>query len=295
VRVQLAAATLAALVATTAGVGLAGASSQAPGTASAPPGAEPIPCNPQSAPVKMTVPPIGPDPVCGSRYDDELRAKHGGSINSFPGNDKVWAKNGKANEVWGGPGRNDVAYVDAKDTVHDIEKCPNRPRGRCPKAAASFKSVAAGQVEFPASEPVVVCDHRPGTTERRVWLAAEPMIRAADTTPRVDWQTVAYTPVLTKWDGVKWVVNQEKVWLFDRTFDPSERATPFIGNYWRDFKNKQRGFFVFNIVEPGTYRVWVKYYWYKTPHVAAHEIGDYVNAHYGEFETDNKHETCTFP
>ena len=83
--------------------------------------------------------------------------------------------------------------------------------------------------------------------------------------------------------------------VFDRTFDPTETATPFLGNYWRHLKSKQRYFIWFYVDEPGTYRISVKYYWYKTANIAAHEEEYYVDDHFGEFETDNTHTSCTFP
>jgi hypothetical protein len=276
------------------GVALAGATPHLGSGATAPPGKEPFPCDPEATKVIAPAPLQGGISLCGSRFADQLHSKLGHTIRSYPGNDKIWAKNGKVDEIWGGPGTNDMARVDAKDTVKgDIEKCPPRPT--CPKAAPTYARIDKGEVVYPATQPIVICDLEPGTNRRRMWFPREPFIRAVDTTKRVDWQTVAWTPLRYKFDGVNWVANQSHIWLFDRTFDPTETATPFLGNYWRHLKSKQRYFIWFYVDEPGTYRISVKYYWYKTANIAAHEEEYYVDDHFGEFETDNTHTSCTFP
>jgi hypothetical protein len=230
--------------------------------------------------------------ICGSRYDDKLPSKLGATIWGYAGKDTIQARNGRADEISGGPGK-DTATVDAKDTVKGVEKCLGRPS--CPRASASVKRLTASQVQFVLEEPIVVCDLEPGSENRRMWLPLEPKMRAADTTSRIDWQTVAYTPVLYRHDGTDWRVYRERIWLFDRTFDPSERATPFTGNFWRHTRTKQRTSVFFYVDDPGTYRVSVRYHWYRTPSVAAHEVVDAVDDHFGEFETDRTHQSCTFP
>jgi hypothetical protein len=285
---------VAILAAMSLGVALAGATPHLGSGATAPPGKEPFPCDPEATKVIAPAPLQGGISLCGSRFADQLHSKLGHTIRSYPGNDKIWAKNGKVDEIWGGPGTNDMARVDAKDTVKgDIEKCPPRPT--CPKAAPTYARIDKGEVVYPATQPIVICDLEPGTNRRRMWFPREPFIRAVDTTKRVDWQTVAWTPLRYKFDGVNWVANQSHIWLFDRTFDPTETATPFLGNYWRHLKSKQRYFIWFYVDEPGTYRISVKYYWYKTANIAAHEEEYYVDDHFGEFETDNTHTSCTFP
>lgn len=288
----LAAAVLAALTVTSLGPGLAGATTLR--ASAGPGGAEPAPCNPETERVNGAAPVARGVPICGSRYDDTLRSRHGHSIWAYPGKDVISARNGKADEIRGASGV-DRAVVDAKDIVWgDVERCPPYPR--CPRARTTARQLAVSQVQFFKEEPIVVCDLEPGTENRRLWLPLEPKVRAADSTDRVDWQTVAYRAILYRHDGTDWRVRNQSSWFFDRTFDPSERATPFFGNFWRHLRTKQRQQVVsFYADDPGTYRVSIKYYWYRTPSVREHETEDVVDDHFGEFETDRRHESCTFP
>jgi hypothetical protein len=291
-RVYLAAAVFAVLSVTSFGATLAGAT---PLRATAGPGGkEPGDCTPESTQVKGGAPVHGGGSICGSRFDDTLRSKKGHPIWGYPGKDLISARNGKVDEIRGGPGK-DTAIVDSKDTVWgDVEKC--LPYVRCPGSRAQPKRLAVSQVQFFKEEPIVVCDLEPGTENRRLWVAMEPRMRAADTTNRVDWQTVAYRAILYRHDGTDWRVRGQSTWLFDRTFDPSERATEFHGNFWRHLRTKQRQQVInFYADEAGVYRVSVKYYWYRTRSVAEHEVEDVVDYHFGEFETNNRHESCTFP
>jgi hypothetical protein len=291
--VYLGAAVLAALV-TALGAGFAAATPS--GATKGPGGREPPPCNrPESARVEGGDTVYGP--IEGSRHNDALRSSRGGKvICAYPGGDTIAAKNTKADEIVGGPGL-DTAKIDGtKDTVWpDVEQCRGFRGNRCPPASKA-KLLAASQVQFFKEEPIVVCDIDPRNENRRLWIVLEPRVRAADTTARVDWQTVAYRAILYRHDGADWRVYRQSPWLFDRTFDPSETATAFYGNFWRRLGTRQRDQSPFFYADdPGTYRMTVKYYWYKTRSVAEHEIEDLVDYHFGEFETDRTHQSCTFP
>jgi hypothetical protein len=292
--VYLGAAVLAALIAT--GLGASLASAGPSGATAGPGGQEPPKCE-RPEPQRVEGGDTVYGPIEGSRHNDVLRSSRGGKvICAYGGSDSISAKNRKADEIVGGPGL-DTAKIDGKDTVWpDVEQCPGYARNRCPRAAKATKLLAASQVQFFKEEPIVVCDIHPRNENRRLWIVLEPRMRAADTTVRVDWQTVAYRAILYRHDGTDWRVYRQSPWLFDRTFDLSETATTFYGNFWRRIGTRQRDQFPFFYADnAGTYRVTVKYYWYKTLSVAEHEVEDLVDYHFGEFETDRTHQSCTFP
>jgi hypothetical protein len=125
-------------------------------------------------------------------------------------------------------------------------------------------------------------------------------MRAVDATSGVDWQTVAWSPVLYKLVGTEWVLHAQNIWLFDRTNDRAP-ANQFYANWWRRFtsKKKERWFVWFEPPEAGTYQVRLRYYWYKTNRVPAHaweDDVDSVDPHYSSagFEGPT-HKWCIFP
>jgi hypothetical protein len=70
----------------------------------------------------MVRPPLDPAaPICGSRFNDILRSRGGSIIVAFSGNDLIYARNRRIDEVWGGPGR-DRAVVDRRDFVRGVER-----------------------------------------------------------------------------------------------------------------------------------------------------------------------------
>ena len=90
--------------------------------AAAPP--PPTPCSPAPSPVRMTRPPLGSSVVCGSRYADRIYAR-GNTVFAFAGNDVVYARNRRVDDIRGGLGR-DLAYVDRVDRVYNVERVIRR-------------------------------------------------------------------------------------------------------------------------------------------------------------------------
>jgi len=258
-------------------------------------------------------------PLCGSLKNDTLISKNGHNIEAFKGNDTICANNGYEDDIWGGPEvrGGDRALVDAEDLAgaspaawgrkRDIETVTRRRIGwakkACPRrgsyAAATLRAQRPAQTPLrgPAYGPIIFCDVEPGTTDRwRIWFPQEPVLRAADQGRGIQWQTVAWSAVLYKQEGLAWIESGQTIWLWDRTFEEGSKK-PFIGHYWRRFTGtRDRRFVLFYPTLPGTYRVEIKYHWYRErPRAADFEGQAGDDDHVGPNETDGNHDSCTFP
>jgi hypothetical protein len=129
---------------------------------------------------------------------------------------------------------------------------------------------------------------------RRVRFIRYPNVRAADATPQVDFQTVAWYGYLYKLgtDGVWRVARRSSGWLWDRTYDLQVTNAP--ANVWRSFVTNDPAGLVFHPQEPGTYRAAVKYHWYETADAPAYDRYIWVRDHYGPYE-DPTRTMCVFP
>jgi hypothetical protein len=231
--------------------------------------------------------------ICGSQYPDKITVtgrKGSSSIWTFGGVDYVNAKNKKPDEIWNGPGRDSGAY-DSCDVVHDIDAGQVAP-GKCPgvKASSGLRSLAA--IDYPGYLPVMDC--RLASDGRRlIRFDEEPAMRAVDATSRVDWQTVAWSGLMYKWDGTKWVFVVQTLWRYDRTYD--EQVDAFPGNYWRLFTTNERSFVSFYPSGPGQYRIAIHYRWYKEGRVPNHDLLVWAGQHLGRYEDYPGQEWCNFP
>jgi hypothetical protein len=272
--------------------------------AAKPPYGDPSGCDPEPDQQQLTAKRPG-EPMCGSRQGDRLKATQWGShhMAGYQGNDVFHARNRAraGDEIVGGSGR-DTAYIDANDRVVGVEVC--KPI-RCPKPSAYLsrrridKPRSASQLRYPAYQSKIECRRAPSDQKPQMWFLMEPQLRPVDATPGVDWQTVAWSPALYKLEGTQWVLQQEGIWLFDRTSDATPVFRPYE-NWWRRFSgDKERWFQSFKPTPPGTYQVRLRYHWYATgtvPEYTREHSADSVNSHYSSdgFEGPT-HQWCVFP
>ena len=234
-----------------------------------------------------------PEPLCGTGGKDTLTAVGGGdTVWGYQGDDQLKARNGKVDLVYGGPGA-DAGAFDACDTVYEVET-QQAGAPSCP-GVKGMSVAAAGATPAPWwSNPIIECSanpESPGTW--RVRIIKQPSMRAIDVSSAVDWQFVAWSAVLKRWDGTAFKDYKTSRWLWDLTYD--RQVTAFPGNFWRRFDTNERYFFYFSVPEPGTYRMSVRYHWYEGDggERAADEFR-IVTKHYGDFESPDRR-ACLFP
>jgi hypothetical protein len=246
------------------------------------------------------------EPLCGSRFADRLKVSRWGGhhMRGYQGNDIFRAQNGNPDEIRGDSGH-DMAYIDPQDVVIGVEACKPIPCSRAASMAslASLRPSKLAGAEFGPGDYHVYLSRtecRIGENGKRLmWFISEPILRAVNATPRVDWQTVAWSPVLYKLDSAQWTKVAEQEWLWDRTNDtsPPDRMHE---NWWRRFTGqKERAMVWFEPSSPGTYQVRLRYYWYKSGQVPAffwEDDANSVDPHYSAsgFETPT-HKSCVFP
>lgn len=233
-----------------------------------------------------------PTALCGTRGNDQLKALRSsgpGEIFGYQGNDVLDTRNGKPDEVYGGPGR-DSGKFDACDKVRDTEVvAPQAPA--CP--GVKKRTMAVTALDYPSYRAKMECSLESDGV-RRVRFIRYPGMRAADATSEVDFQTVAWYGYLYKLgdDGVWRIARRAAGWLWDRPYDL--QVTSFPGNVWRSFVTNDPDGLTFHPQEPGTYRTAVKYHWYATPDAPAHDRFVWVRDHYGPYE-DPTRTMCVFP
>jgi hypothetical protein len=230
-----------------------------------------------------------PQPICGTNDNDVLTAtRGGGAIWGYRGNDTLRARNGSPDEVIGGDGTDSATIDESCDTTTSIEKITRKP-GPC-NGVTPFHSYMYGPTDYPAFEATLKCGMTSDGT-RMMRFLEEPILRAVDATDKVDWQTVAWSGVIFKWDGAQWHPLGQSNWRWDRTYDMQVEAFP--GNFWRLFTG-QRTFLYFYPDSPGWYRFAILAHWYATPNVPAHDEAFWAGPHYGPFE-DPTQTWCVYP
>jgi hypothetical protein len=244
------------------------------------------------------------EPLCGSSKADRLTASTWGNhhIQAFQGDDLIRARNGDPDEIRGDTGY-DTAYVDANDSVVGIEVCKPAAACRAARRNASVgmrapRGVGADAFRYPAYISRTECRLLDDGT-RQMWFISEPILRAVDASPRVDWQTVAWSPVLYKFENGQWVKVEEEIWLWDRTNDTAP-PTRLHQNWWRRFdKDKARTMVSFELSASGIYQVRLRLYWYKTARVPQYlweDDAESVDPHYSAWGFGGPtHKWCVFP
>jgi hypothetical protein len=266
------------------------------------PGPEPSSCDPEPERQQEKARYHG-EPLCGSRMADRLTAspRGGHHIRGFQGNDLIRAQNGEADEIRGDSGR-DTAYIDAKDVVVGVEVCKPIPCRSARLSASAVthpsRTVGADEFRYPAYISRTECRVLDDGT-RQMWFISEPILRAVNASPRVDWQTVAWSPVLYKFENSQWVKVEEEIWLWDRTNDtsPPDRLHQ---NWWRRFDgSKPRTMLSFELSGPGVYQVRLRLYWYKTARVPEYlweDDAESVDPHYSAWGFGSPtFKWCVFP
>jgi hypothetical protein len=283
--------------------GVAVAGTSLVGALLAGPGPEQRSCDPESERQEQKARYSG-EPLCGSRKADRLTASTWGNhhIRGFQENDIIRARNGDPDEIRG-DGGHDTAYVDAVDSVVGVEVC--RPAAACRAARLNAmvanrpsRTLGADELRYPAYISRTECRTLDDGT-RQMWFISEPILRAVDATSRVDWQTVAWSPVLYKLEGSQWVKVDEEIWLWDRTNDtaPPDRLHQ---NWWRRFTgDKARTMVSFELSGPGVYQTRLRLYWYKTTRVPEYlweDDAESVDPHYSAWGFGGPtFKWCVFP
>jgi hypothetical protein len=243
--------------------------------------------------------PVKQSNLCGSNQADEFWTNGEDWVWGLGGNDVIHAKNGVPDVIYGGAG-NDRAFIDGKgtDTTISVEKCrlPGRKTWtRCPKATTKNLRLAAPSFFAPAdypSWPATVECYRASDGSVVIRYPEEAAMRAVDSTSIVDWQTVATSDLLYKWDGTQWRLFGQSAWRWDRTYDL--QWVPFVGNAWRTFDTGSRVFIHWELHESGKFRAAIHLHWYATPYVPAYDTLVWAGRHYGDFD-DGTHQACDIP
>lgn len=248
---------------------------------------KPEPCvgpSPQDGVAKEGTPEYR-DFLCGSRGNDRFRAVGGhDSVWGYHGDDVIDARNGVADDVWGGPGR-DSGKFDPCDNVRGVER--RSIGGTC---AGTSRLSGSADDTWDYLDGVVEC-WLAEDGSRKISFLFEPQMLGLDVTRKIDYQTVAWQGVVFRLEGDAWTYYGEGNWYWDHVPDSSVDA--FGGNYWRSFKTRRRAFVDWTIPDAGTYAVAVYYRWYKSSVAPDREEAHVVRAHYGPAETVD-HEACEF-
>lgn len=245
---------------------------------------------------------------CGTPGSDRMHSEVGHDIYAKQGADTIYADNNHVDEIWGGgeKGQTDRALIDPKlDRVKpDVELCATRAAPRkwqsCKKLQPSQRRLArSSDLVYPYIGPAVECTYQLDG-QRFIRFTGEPTMRAPDVTTLPDFQTVAWRPLLYRWDGTDWkFLAWGQQWLWDRTRDQQfDQTEGFTGNFWRRFDNNKRWFLWFNPTEPGIYRVAIRYHWYaeKNPTIPEHDDLQWARIHFGVAEDPtHPHAACSYP
>lgn len=238
--------------------------------------------------------------ICGTPGKDHIYAR-GGNDNVWgkDGDDRIWARNSRPDLVSGGGG-NDWAQLDSCDTAGGIEK-PKRDTKKC-RGVVNAGNAAVNAVDYSSLTylAVVECHSRNSNQYGfQMRLAEEPTILAVNTSRRPDWQFVSFIPLLYEWDPtiLDWrqVVIRNAFWLWDWSIDVQDTEFFAVRNFWRAFQGRRirTGF---NHLSPTkTYQMRMKIRWYPTKHTKAGELEAVIGDHFGDYETDKSHSSCTFP
>jgi hypothetical protein len=247
--------------------------------------------------------PGGPSPTgdaCGTVHDDSIRVSDSGGdgthIWAGPGKDAVNAQNKRIDEIWGGSG--DTATIDwclPDGKIHDhaigIAR-PKKVKVQCIGVKpSSHKLQSRAAITYPYDEPYISCTV--STSGKRLMsISREPLVNAVDATANVDWQTVAFSALLYKWNGTDYVFSEQSAWVWDRA--PDEQLEDFGGNFWRRFGETSHRKIFFNPPSAGRYRIAIRYQWYAANGVEDHDELDWASYHFGHFGSPGLG-YCNFP
>jgi len=257
-----------------------------------------------------------PEILCGSNGRDEIHAGIGDTVYAGAGADKIWARNGAPNDVHGGAGV-DTAYVDSRiDRVAGIQRRYTSMRQR----PAAARDVTPDGYQYNLLT-VKCADAHDGSGDRYITLlnelgAGKPQIAAFNANPGiVDWQNVAWTEYIWKWDSLarKWNIVFQTEWLWDRTYDlPDYTRKKHPRNVWHSFTEgedaEEAQLEPYTVTEPGDYAVGFTYLWYAAtvpdppgrdladmPRHFIHPDAQDVTGDYAQGNTAGRKFYCRFP
>ena len=195
----------------------------------------------------------GRDFLCGSSHKDTIVAGPSDVVRGRGGNDTIHAKNNSPNNIDGGAGKKDtLADVDqGLDTaVKNVEQGYNRAREldashalppACPEAHTRDPEawvMVDTPVCFPLKRPTIKCNVS-NAGKPTITVTAPPQLAANNANPGlVDWQVVAWTMLIFKWDtdAQQWQVVRQTPWYWDEPYDVFDgHAKDLPENAWRLF------------------------------------------------------------
>ena len=212
--------------------------------------------------------------LCGGPGNDTIRAGFADSVRAGAGADTIWANNAGPNYIDGGAG-SDTAYVDRDRRLDRMVGVQRRYTALSrPQTPAARRDVSPRG--FPYNLPTVKCsDARDGSGDHLITLLdtlgpGHPQLAAFDANSGVvDWQYVAWTTLIRKWDPAAkvWNTYAQTDWLWDHTYDlPDYTAKKHPRNVWHSFTegddDDEAAQEPFKVTEPGDYSVRFIYYWY---------------------------------
>ena len=265
---------------------------------SPPPGLDPVPgatptCLPGLARARFgtdraeTLKDYGPNEIiCAKGGNDKVVVRYiGTKVWSGPGADVINTRQRpqSPNEIWAGSGR-DNATVDAFDSVKNAESIRSTASAGSPSDRAAWT--------YPVYQPRISCRIAEG--QRRLYFEQTPRMRAVNRSGRVDWQSVAWSPVLWYFNPQtqRWELVAQNEWLWDRTYD--EQVKTFPGNVWRRFTTQEEWHLWFFANYPGLFfKVAVYYYHYGEGGVPANSSYWWVEDYGGEHAAGDGH-SCYF-
>jgi hypothetical protein len=258
--------------------------------------------DPKDRPAEHTTVQTGQNPVCGTLGNDwwqvPKNVDNGVAIWGYEGNDRILARNGKSESIFGGKGADEGWFDPCDHVASDVEKrhVSKKPCPGVKKKSKRRRGLRAQGIVYPLPDAGIIECTLDLTGRRLVRVSQEPQMRAVDATPQVDYQFVAYSPALYRLDGSQWTFVAQDPWLWDYTYD--QQVAAFAGNFWRRLDNNQRWFLWFYPQGPGIYRVDLQLKWYAQGRLPVHEESRRAHAHYGPFEVragELRHHACEYP
>jgi len=211
------------------------------------------------------------DILCGGPGNDKIYAGISDTVRGGGGNDVIYANNAGPNYVDGGPGY-DIAYVDRDSRLDRGVSVSRRTVMVHPQTKASPRDTS------PRGFPYNLLTVRCGAGGSGLGLISlleklgpgHPQLAAFDANKGVvDWQYVAWSTLIRKWDPVarQWNPYDQSDWLWDHTYDiPDYTVKKHPRNIWHSFieaaDDDEVELEPFTVTEPGDYSVRFIYYWY---------------------------------
>ena len=229
--------------------------------------------------------------VCALDGDDHIYVEGENTIVwAGAGDDAIHAKTHsrgkpKAQIIIGESGEDSIVDRDSVDRFYP-DAYPTVRSGRRSGQRTPQRAQAV-----PAVQPIVRCINNQGFWQ--MYFEPAPTMRAFNVTGQVDWQYVAWRPVLTRYDNATgaWQFFAKNDWLWDLANEGAR--VYFSGNTWRRYGNNASPDLDplagspwrvwFNIQDPGSYRIALNYYWYPVAGYDEYHLYEWVAQHSGPY------------